>query len=84
MQTGLGVAKENAAEFNLLDPKTAGETLKTMVGNYMGKKILVVASPAVLSQMLEQEKGKKVAQEIRRSHSWEAAALKMKEFLQTL
>lgn len=62
MQTGLGVAKENAAEFNLLDPKTAGETLKTMVGNYMGKKILVVASPAVLSQMLEQVAGKKVVE----------------------
>jgi hypothetical protein len=62
MQTGLGVAKENAAEFNLLDPKTAGETLKTMVGNYMGKRILVVASPPVLSQMLEQLAGKKVVE----------------------
>ncbi|MCF8246960.1 MAG: hypothetical protein K9J37_18555 [Saprospiraceae bacterium] len=60
MQTGLGVAKENAAEFNLIDPKTAGETLKTIVHNYMGKKTLVVASPAVLSELLVQLAGKKV------------------------
>ena len=62
MQTGLGAAKENHAEFNLIDPKTAGETMKTIVGNYMGKKILVVASPPVLSDMLTQLAGKKVVE----------------------
>lgn len=61
MQTGLGAAKENAAEFNLIDPKIAdGEILRTIVHNYMGKKILVVASPAVIKAMMTEVSGKAV------------------------
>lgn len=62
MQTGLGSAKENKAEFNLIEPKTAAETLKTIVHNYMGKRILIVASPQVISDLVTQLAGKKVVE----------------------
>ncbi|MBI1227659.1 MAG: hypothetical protein GC192_20665 [Bacteroidetes bacterium] len=62
MQTGLGSAKANQAEFNLVEPKTAVETVKTIVGNYMGKKILVVASPPVLNEMMTQLAGKQTVE----------------------
>ncbi len=62
MQSGLGTAKENEAEFNLLEPKTATETLKTLAHNFMGKRILVVASPAIISDMMIQLAGKQVVE----------------------
>lgn len=62
MQSALGTAKENQAEFNLLDPKTADEALKTTVHNYMGKKVMIVASPSIISNLMVQLAGKQVVQ----------------------
>jgi hypothetical protein len=60
MQTGLPVAKDNKSELNMLDPNKAGEILKTIVQDNMGKRILIIASPSVLSQLTAQVAGKKV------------------------
>ncbi len=58
MQTALGTARANYAEFNFFKPKNAAETLKTLVGNYMGKKVFVVGAAPVISEMMAQLTGK--------------------------
>lgn len=60
MQTGLPVAKDNKSELNMIDPGKAGETLKTIVQDNMGKRILIIASPTVLAELTAQVAGKKV------------------------
>jgi len=62
MQSALGTAKENAAEFNLLEPATFNETIKETLHNQMGKKVLFVASPAIIADLLVQLAGKQVVQ----------------------
>ncbi len=61
MQTALPTAKENKADLNLIDPKIAdGEILRNIVHDFMGKKILVVASPPVLKAMMTELSGKAI------------------------
>jgi hypothetical protein len=60
IQTALGVAKENQSEFMLLKADLANETLKEILHNHMGKRVLVVASPAIVSDWLIQLAGKQV------------------------
>ncbi len=58
MQTALGVAKANASEFNMFKADKAAETLKLIVHNYMGKKVLICAAAPVVTEMMNQLTGK--------------------------
>jgi hypothetical protein len=58
MQTALGAARANFAEFNVFKADKAAETLKLLVGNYMGKKVMVVAEAAVVTSMMAELTGK--------------------------
>ena len=58
MQTVTVAARANYAEFVYFKPANTVETLKTLVANYMGKKIMVCAAASVLTEMMAQLSGK--------------------------
>lgn len=58
MQTALGTARANQSELNIFTEKNASETLKLLAHNYLGKKVMVVASAPILTSMMTQITGK--------------------------
>jgi hypothetical protein len=58
MQTALGAARANYAEYFHFKKEATDETLKVLVNTYMGKKVMVCAEAPVVSSMMAQLTGK--------------------------
>ncbi len=57
MQTALMTSRENASELGLVKNEGTDELAKTILKNYRGKRVMVVGSPRMMTDLLNQLSG---------------------------